>query len=460
ALITLIGSGLALCIVWFSLPILSSFVELPLEFAWTNGFFWLGLLGLFVTSILIAGIYPAMLYGGFKPIQLFQAKKANVKGISLRKTLVISQFVAAIVTIICTLVIYQQLQLLQNTNLGYDKEHIIEFSPNLFIGNWQDNYKKFHLFEQELGSIPTFESVAAIQGQSMVDIRGKYGDDNYHWEGKDTTIKFDIAGFKADGRLLNIFNLEMAAGRWFSDELETDKNAIIFNETAIKTLKIDNPVGKKIQAHGSAATIIGIIKDYHFTSPKEAIQPLRIMYTDGWSNTLVTKVHTQNLSQTLATAEQKFKAIYPDLPFQYSFLDDTYQKLHESETKLSFLFRVFAGILLFISCLGLFGLATFAVERRTKEIGIRKVLGASVSRIIQLLSKDFIQLIGIALLISAPIAWYLVQNWLENYATRVSLSWQYFVVVGMIVIGVALLTVSVQSVKAALTNPVESLRSE
>jgi len=458
-LISCLAFGMGLTICWISLPLLSTYIDLPLELTFDRPIIWLLFLGLVAINLIIAGIYPSTLFAGFKPVRLLKGLKSSTKeGFSLRKVLVVVQFTLASLVLMSTLVIQQQLHHVQTMEVGYSRDQIIDISPDLFSGNWEYNFKQFALFEEELKKVPEFEQVVGMDG-SIVNITGSNGG-NFNWEGKVEDFNAVVSTFSTNEDFQDIFDLEMKAGRWFSADFETDKNHIILNETAVKAFNIPEPViGRKVKFR-KEGEIIGVVKDFHFKSAKEAINPLLINYNDGWAGNIMAKVSAGNTQIALTKAEQKFKEILPTVLFKYSFLDEGYQQLYENERKMSALFQIFAALLIFISCLGLFGLATFNVERRTKEIGIRKVLGASATRIVQLLSKDFLKLVFIALVIASPIAWYLMNRWLQNYAYRIDLQWWIFAVAGVLAIGVALLTVSSQSMKAAFSNPTESLRNE
>lgn len=459
-LISLFAFGFGLMICRMCLPLLGTYVDLPLHLELNSLVIWALFLGLVLLNLLVAGIYPSILFSSFKPMRLLKGlKTAPKEGVSLRKALVVVQFTLASIVLMSTLVIRQQLLHIQTMDVGYSRDQIINIEPDLFSGDWEYNTKQFGLFEQELRKIPQFEQIAAM-GASIVNATGSNGGD-FIWEGKQEDLHPVVSVFSADEHLPSIFDLEMADGRWFSSEKELDKKGLIINEKAVNAFNIPAPVvGRKATFRGQEGEIIGIVEDFNFKSPKEAITPLLINYNGSWSGNIMTKVSSENTQIALQKAEQKFKELLPTLPFQYSFLDDAYAQLHENESKISTLFQLFASLLILISCLGLFGLATFNVERRTKEIGIRKVLGASATGIVQLLSKDFLKLVFIALIIASPIAWYLMNRWLQDYAYRIDLHWWMFVAAGILAIGVALLTVSSQSIHAALANPTESLRNE
>jgi len=448
----------ALGLAQFALPFLQEVTGLPLELAISSPQLWIILAIMLGLNILIAGIYPAILFAGFKPIKLIKGKLLTQQGISLRKGLVVSQFVVAIAMLISTVITYQQLQFIQQKNVGYNRSYVLEISPQLFSGDFKVNLKKFSLFEKEIRQIPEFEAIAR-SSSSLVNI-GSYTSGNFKWEGLGEE-EATVATLNANEDFLSVYDLEITEGRWFKSKLETDKKHVIINETAAKTFDLPQPlIGAQITYRGKPGQIIGIVKDFHFKSMHHSITPLLISHNNGWARTISAKVNGRTGLQALKKAEAKFATHFPNLPFTYNFLDDAFEKMHETEAKMTLLFQIFAFLLIIISCLGLFGLATFAVERRTKEIGIRKVLGANTRLIVQLLSKDFLKLVGIALFIAIPLAYYGMQEWLNDYAYRVEMQWWMFALTGVAIVAIAFLTVSIQSVKAALQNPAEVLKSE
>lgn len=461
---TFLISGLAIILAYglaqYGLPFLQEITGLPIQIDLQSGHIWALLGGMLLLNVLVAGIYPAILFAGFKPIRLISGKLLDQRGISLRKGLVVSQFVVAIAMMICTVIIYQQLNYIQEKNVGYDRSYVVDISPRLFGGDWRTNYKKFGLFKEELSKVPEFEAMA-LTDASLIDI-GSSSSGNLKWEGYSDEDEVPVFRLSADESLLEVFSLEMQEGRWFQNDLETDKKNFILNESAARLLNIPEPiVGTEVTNGGDASgTIIGIVKDFHFRSMHEEIAPLLIEHNDDYSSTVLAKVNGRIGQQALKKAEATFATFFPNIPFEYTFLDDAFEKMHESEEKMTLLFQIFAGLLLIISCLGLFGLATFAVERRTKEIGIRKVLGASTQIIVQLLAKDFIKLVVIAVLIAIPLSWTAMQQWLENYAYRVEMQWWMFALAGVLTLVLAFMTVSVQSLRAAQENPANVLKND
>ncbi len=450
----------ALGLVQLMLPSLRMFVDIPLALDFTKPTIWLVLIGVMVLSIAIAGVYPALMTANFKPIQLIRGNEKAQKGVTLRKVLVVTQFTSVIIVLISTFVIYQQLQYIQYKDVGYDRSQVMLIRPNLFrVGDGRQNFENYIVFKEELSKLPQFESVAMTDNPiSNINNRNSGG---FQWEGQAADQSVNVAQFRANEDLQELFGLEMIEGRWFNPELQTDRNNVILNETAIRQFGIKEPaIGTKTTFQQREGTIIGVVKDFNFSSLREKIEPLVIWHNDNRGTNILARVEGENIKEAIQLAESKFEEILPGLQFEYQFIDEAFQKMHTADIKMSQLFRVFTGILVFISCLGLLGLAVFAADRRVKEIGVRKILGASIGHIVGLLSKDFLQLVLIAFVIAVPIGWYFMKGWLSNFAYASPLNWWIFALAGLLAITVAFLTVSTQSIKAAVVNPVQSLRNE
>ena len=462
---TLITTCLSLLLAgWITelfMPVLNSFIDLPLEFSWLSLATWRIILGGIIFNVFIAGLYPAFLFAGFKPLRLMKQSHTPQQGLSIRRGLVVTQFSISLIVLICTLVLHQQFQLIQKKDVGYDRSQVVIFEPNLFQEDFQKNFQNFATWKQEMEQIPEFTHLTATDN-SIVDVQSFGG--NLSWAEKYTATDLPNSMYKlkTNEALQALFDLKLIQGRWFSKENSQDKFNIIFNETAVKRFQIHEPIiGKKVQWGSSDGQIIGVVKDFHFQSLHKEIEPLVLFQAeDDRYSTLMARIEGSAASDGLKKAQSAFEEALPGIDFHYSFLDETYTRLYESEAKFRTLIQLFAGLLIFIACLGLFGLSIFAVQRRTKEIGIRKVLGARVGQIIQLLSSDFLKLVGMALVFASPIAWVLMNNWLETFAYRVSLSWWIFVLAGLLAIVLAFLTVGTQSFRAAIANPVKALRSE
>jgi putative ABC transport system permease protein len=405
----------------------------------------------FITG-LIAGSYPALYLSGFKPVMVLKSKLNTSAGESwIRKGLVVFQFSISTILIVSVLVIYQQMKLVQTTDLGYNKDNIIRFAND---GRLKGDVAPFLA---ELKKIPGVVNTTDASGDFFGNTAHSGG--GISWEGKDPNLGIEYYGLEVGYNFMETMGMQMAEGRAFSTKFGSDSAKVVFNEAAIKAMGLKNPVGRIVSLWGKKQEIIGVAKDYHFESLYKKVSPSFITFTKNNENTLV-KIKAGTEQATLAQIEKVFKSYNQGLSFDYKFLDADYQELYASEQRVAVLSRYFAAIAILISCLGLFGLAAFTAQRRQKEIGIRKVVGASVSRVIFMLSSDFIKLVLIALLIAIPVSWWTANQWLQSFAYRIHLTSSVFIITGACVIVITLITISFQTIKAAVANPVKSLRSE
>ena len=458
-LMTLAAFIVALGLVEYCLPYLSQLLEVPLETAYNHQQLGWLLAGVVLLSVLLAGSYPALVFSTIKPIRLLQKNSTWSSKYNFRQVLVVGQFSLAISLLIGTFLIYEQFHFLQTKEVGYDRSYVLEISPNLFQGDFEENVRRFDLFKEELKKMPQATAISGV-GNSIIDNRTRWSG-SFSWKGQSKEEKAAFTPLLTEEALMELFDFEMADGRWFDKQNELDKNNIILNETAIKQFNIPEPVvGHPITFRKQEGQIIGIVKDFHFKSLHDKINPMLIGHVNGWAFSLVARLNSSNIPNTISTIETHFKSFFPNLLFQYTFLDDSYQQLYQAEANLNFLFRCFAGILFFIACLGLFGLSTFSVEQRNKEISIRKVLGADAFLIVRLLSKEFLKLVMLAILIAIPIAWYGGNYWLDNFAYRIEISWWSFALAACVALFGAIVTVGFQALKAALKSPITFLRNE
>ena len=404
----------------------------------------------FITG-LIAGSYPALYLSGFKPVSILKGKFNTSSGESwIRKGLVVFQFTISVILIVSVMVVYKQMKLIQTTNLGYNKDNIVRFSNDGDLAN------NLSAFIREVKNIPGVINASDVDG----DLMGHYSHagGGIDWEGKDPNLHIEYYGNAADDNYFETMNLQMAEGRTFSKSF-ADSSNVIFNQSAIAAMGLKNPVGKTVSLWGEKKQIIGVVKDYHFQSLYNKIGPAFFTFSSV-NPTTVVKIKAGTEQQTIAGIKKLYSKYNSGLDFSYAFLDDDYDALYASEQRVALLSKYFAGIAILISCLGLFGLAAFTAQRRQKEIGIRKVIGASVSNVVSMLSKDFLVLVCIALLIAIPVSWWAANEWLQSFAYRISIGPSVFVITSVAVIVITLLTISFQTIKAAIANPVESLRTE
>lgn len=452
-MVTLLAVLLALVIVVALLPFFNQLTGKQIIFPYSSFYFWLSLAGLTLITGFVSGSYPAIFLSSFKPIAVLKGKiQFSSSSSFLRKGLVVFQFILSIILITGTIIISQQINYIQRTNLGYDRENLVYLSVE---GNLAEKYQ---VFKQAALHAPGIKMVSLI-GEQPTSIGSNTG--GVQWDGKDpnTTPLFINTAIGLD--FVKTMNLQLTEGRDFSKDFASDTASYLINESALKIIGYKDPIGKPLTFWGIKGRITGVLKDFHFSSLHDPIKPLILRYgeKDTWGNILV-RTEAGKTKQALVSLEKICKTLNPQFPFTYSFADEEYQKLYMSEQIISKLSNYFAFLGIFISCLGLLGLVIFTAEHRTKEFGIRKVLGASVASLFALLSKEFILLVFIALIIASPLAWWAMQAWMQDFAYRAPIGLWIFAVAGLLAIGIALLTVSFQAIKAAVANPVKSLHTE
>lgn len=400
-----------------------------------------------LVSGILAGSYPAIYLSSFKPARVLKNSIDLTGGhAAFRKGLVVFQFTLSIVFIIAVLVVYEQMKLVQNKNLGFDKNNIISFTSE---GNIKDDMR---IFLEQLKKLPGVVDASGMDG----DFVGRHsGGGGINWPGKgDNAIEFD--GFYVNTGWTQTFKIPVKEGRTFQNS--GDSNSVMFNETAIRMMKLHDPIGKKVTMWGREKYIVGILKDFHYESLYNKPGPLFVSYQRGNDN-VVARL-TGNIKETTERIGAFYGKYNNGLTFNYKFVDEDFQILYASEQRVSVLSRYFAMLAILISCLGLFGLSAFTVQKRQKEIGVRKVLGATARQIVLMLSGNTLKLIMLSILIAFPVSWWILNNWLLNFQYRINISFFTFMIAGILILLITLGTISYQAIKASLTKPVKILRAE
>ncbi len=461
-ILTFLAFLLGLALAHISLPAYNQLANKNLSIPFSNPSFWtIALSGTFLIGLL-AGSYPAFYLSGFKPIQTLTGRLSDKKGnVTLRNGLVVFQFLIAVVLIVATMGIRKQLSYIQNKKLGFDRQHVLVIDDAYALGNNKNAYKK-RLSEHPsivMSSYSSYLPVPSSRSDSPLCKSAEIREDNC----------VAMQNWDIDEDYIKTMGIELKEGRDFNIAMATDSQAVILNETAVKLFGLEDPVGKTIYGSADAGPdagfasiplkIIGVAKDFHYESLRENIRALGFMLNES-SGSLSVKLTPGNPSEAIAHAERSWKELAPGQPFSYRFMDESFNNIYRTELRVGTIFSIFSGLGIFIACLGLFGLAAFATEKRTREIGIRKVLGATTFGIVSLLSKDFLKLVFLALIIAVPIAWYLMSQWLSSFAYKVNVGYSIFIFAGLSAILIALFTVSYHSIRSAIANPVDSIRNE
>ncbi|MEO8172781.1 MAG: ABC transporter permease [Sediminibacterium sp.] len=456
-LLAIIAFAVAIFIVQLSLHPFNELTGKQLFLDYSNPFFWVISVLFILFTGLIAGSYPAFYLSSFRPVKVLKGTfKTTQALITPRKLLVVLQFTFAIILMISTVIVKNQIEHAQNRDAGYNRQNLV------YTFTQGDVNKNYSLIKQEL--LQTGAAVSVTKSGNPITRR--WGSNwGFTWTGstkEDEKINFIRMGSDAD--FVKTLGVQLSEGRDIDIyNYPSDSTAVMLNETAVKEMHLKDPVGKIIKSQDRGDLhVVGIVKDFIFESPfQEKVSPVMVYGPSYFFQVIHFKLDPANNTQTsLAKAEQIFKKYNPDYPFEYSFVDEAYANKFKSEQRSGKLAALFAGLTIFISCLGLFGLASYTAENRIKEIGVRKVLGASVGTIAVLLSKDFLKLVLIAFVIASPIAWYAMHTWLQGYTYRIKIEWWVFAIAGSLSLLIALITVSYQAIKAAIANPVKSLRTE
>ncbi len=458
-LVSVISFFVALLVVWLVMPLFNEVAGKKINILWANPFFWI--LGLSFTLVtgLIAGSYPALYLSSFQPIKVLKGSfRSDKLSVIPRKILVVLQFTVSIMLIIGVIVVFQQIQFSKNRSVGYNRNGLISIANRT-----DDIHNHIDAISNELKQSGAIIEMAESHSPATEVWLGL---DGFDWQGKDPNSQNTFASILVSHDFAKTVGLQVSQGRDFSKEYLSDSSAFILNEAAVKTMGFKNPIGEMISLKFGQLTkrsykVIGVVKDMLMESPYEKISPAVYWLNKGRGNFTTIKINPATDTRTaLSKIETVFKKYDAASPFEYKFVDEEYAKKFGDEERIGKLAAVFAMLAIFISCLGIFGLAAFTAAQRTKEIGVRKVVGASVFNLWQLLSKDFILLVFISFLIASPISYYFMHNWLQHYEYRTAIQWWIF---GMVCLGallITLITVSFQAIKAAIANPIKSLRTE
>ena len=462
--ISLLALVLALPVVQMLLPAFNELTETEVSIPWSAWWLIPSVIGMVVLIGILAGIYPAFFLSSFQPIKVLKGKFSNGSGSGkFRSSLVIFQFTISIALIIGSLVVQRQIEFMQNKKLGFDKEQILIIEDTYTLDD------QIGTFKSQLQQLATVEEVSVtgfvpVDGYN-VNYSGGWADGRQEEE-----AGINIAKWYVDYDYVKTLGMNILEGRDFSEEMSMDSAAVILNERAVRELELEDPIGKKVNSYTGldpetgelyweSYTVIGVMEDFHFKTMKQEIGALSLVIGNSRAATMV-KTSGENIPRLISDIEGVWGGLVADQPFRYSFLDAQFEQMYQSERRSGQLFMVFTGLAIFVACLGLFALATFMAEQRSKEISVRKVLGATVFEIVFMLSKNFALLVFIALLIAIPTAWYFMNNWLADFAYRVNIGWDIFALSGVLAMILAVLTIGYQADRAARANPAERLRDE
>jgi ABC-type antimicrobial peptide transport system permease subunit len=452
-LLSFVALLFAVLLIELLLPLFNNLTDKKIGFdIFGNWQLLLSLIGIALFVGVLSGSYPALFLSSFQPVKIVKGVlESGKKGFKFRKTLVVLQFTLTIILLVGTLVVHSQINYIKNRDLGYDKDHLISI---LMRG---DIRKQYDAFKNDLLRNPGVTDVTAT---SSLPTHIGAGTSGARWEGKDPSVRIQMQISWVEQDYLDTFKMEMASGRFFSKDFPADDSAFVLNEAAVNAMGIEEPLGKKFWMSRSGGPIIGVIKNFNYKSLHHKIEPLILTMDPRYFYYACIRIKSENISKTLAGLEETWNKFSPGFPFEFSFLDDRIDNLYRAEQRVAKVFNYFTFLAVFIACLGLFGLALYTAEQRTREIGVRKALGASVPSIVLLLSKEFTKWVLLSNLIAWPLAYFVMNQWLNNFSYRTSLSLGMFLFSAVLTFLIALTTVSYQSLKAALANPADSLRFE
>jgi ABC-type antimicrobial peptide transport system permease subunit len=451
--VVLFAFQLSIFLVELSIPFFNEVANKKISIPWSEPLFWLAGLGFSLFTGLIAGSYPALYLSSFQPVKVLKGTfRAGRFAAVPRKVLVVLQFTVSVALIIGTIIVYRQIQFAKDRPIGYSNAGLIQ------VGNTEAIKKSYNAFRNDLLKTGTVYEVS----QSSSPTTAIWGNrDDFTWEGKDPQLLPLIGLVSCTYEFGKTIGWKIIEGRDFSTDFKTDSSAVILNEAAMKLTELKNIIGKTItDENNNRLHVIGVVRNIIMESPYSEIKPTFFVLGEDLRLVNIKLMPAVGISDALGKVQKVFKTYNPEISFDYKFADQEYSKKFGDEVRISKLSTFFALLAILISCLGLFGLVSFVAEQRTREIGIRKVLGASVSGVVALLSKDFLKLITIAIVIASPFAWFVMNKWLQDYAYRISIGWWVFIAAGSLAILVAFVTISLQAIKAAIANPVKSLHTE
>jgi len=462
-LYSFLSSIIAVALVAVLLKGFSMIIDEPISFqtAFTPSI-WLSLLALTIITGLLAGSYPALYLTSFKPVLILKGKNlfsGNKKDLLIRNGLVVFQFTISTIMIVGTLVVLKQLRFFRNTDMGFNKENVLIVTSTDRLGESEESFRD---------AVTQIPGITTASITTSIPSGGAFGD-SYKAQPDDNVAEVKDIGlnsFMVDESFIPTLNIKVLQGRNFSKTF-SDSASIILNQEAVRQIGWKDPIGKWVQYPGGDDVrfkVIGVVKNFNIESLQAAITPFALFHlsskTYGFGHNVIAKIRSEDLSKVINQVETRWKGFASSEPFDYNFLDAAFDSQYRSEHRLGSIFSIFAALSIFIACLGLFGLSAFMAERRTKEIGVRKVLGASVPSVVMLLSKDFLRLTLIAIVIAFPVAWYFMSKWLEDFAYRIDITWTIFLLAGLGTLIITLVTISFQAIGAAVANPVKSLRTE
>ncbi|MEQ9414887.1 MAG: FtsX-like permease family protein [Cyclobacteriaceae bacterium] len=456
-----VAVGFAIGLVLLLTPSFADLTGRPLGYElFTQKIFWLGCTALIVGGAMLSGIYPALVLSSYKPVEVLKGRFKNTsQGVVFRKGMVVLQFMASIMLIVGTYTVYNQINFMRNQKLGVNIDQTVVIkAPNVTDSTYTST---FQVLKNKILQYPEVNYMTASNDVPGASPDWNAGGIRRLSQGEDEGNQYRV--LQIDGDFIPSYGLEVIAGRGFSDEVVGEEGNLLLNESAVRTMGFDNPeqaINDQVVFWGDTFRIVGVLKNYRQESLKKDFEQLLFRYSKAPDGYFSVQFNTANVKESMAGFEQEWKTFFPGNPFDFFFLDEHYAKQYKADQQFGKVFGIFSGLAILIACLGLFGLSSLTALQRTKEIGVRKVLGASVQSILGLVSKDYLLLLGIAIVAATPLSWWVMNNWLQDFANRINLSWWIFALPSLVVIFIAMFTVSFHTLKAARTNPARSLRVE